>query len=35
LLHDAAVAHDRDLVAEAQGLRQVVRDEDHRLAGLF
>ena len=33
-LHDRAVAHDRDPVAEPERLRQVVRDEDHRLAGL-
>src|SRR5581483_6577393 len=33
-LHDRAVAHDRDPVAEPQRLRQVVRDEDHRLARL-
>ncbi len=33
-LHDAAVAHDRDPVAEAQRLGQVVGDEDHRLARL-
>src|SRR6266516_2345555 len=33
-LDDGAVAHDRDPVAEAQRLGQVVRDEDHRLAGL-
>ena len=33
-LDDGAVAHDRDPVAEPQRLRQVVRDEDHRLARL-
>ena len=33
-LHDLPVAHDRDAVAEAQRLGQVVGDEDHRLAGL-
>ena len=33
-LHDRAVAHDRDPVAEAKRLRQVVRDEEHRLARL-
>ncbi len=33
-LNDLAVAHDRDPVAEPQRLRQVVRDEHHRLAGL-
>ena len=33
-LHDRAVAHDRDAVAEPKRLGQVVRDEDHRLAGL-
>jgi hypothetical protein len=33
-LDDRAVAHDRDPVAEPQGFGQVVRDEQHRLAGL-
>ena len=33
-LHDRAVAHDRDAVSEPQRLRQVVGDEDHRLARL-
>src|SRR5207248_3314822 len=33
-LDDGPVAHDRDPVAEPQRLRQVVRDEDHRLARL-
>ena len=33
-LDDRAVAHDRDPVAEAKRLGQVVRDEDHRLARL-
>ena len=33
-LDDRAVAHDRDPVAEAERLGQVVRDEDHRLARL-
>src|SRR5215204_1715813 len=33
-LHDGTVAHDRDPVTEPQGLRQVVGDEEHRLAGL-
>lgn len=31
-LHDAAVAHQRDPVAQAQGLGEVVRDEDHGAA---
>ena len=31
----AAVAHDRDPVAEAERLGEVVRDEDHRLARLL
>ena len=34
-LDDRAVAHDRDPVAETERLRQVVRDEDHRLARLL
>ncbi len=34
-LHDLAVAHDQDPVAELERLLQVVRDEDHRLADLF
>ncbi len=33
-LDDLAVAHDRDPVAEPQRLRQVVRNEKHRLSGL-
>src|SRR5215211_1759094 len=33
-LDDRAVAHDRDPVAQPQRLGQVVRDEEHRLAGL-
>ena len=33
-LDDRAVSHDRDPVAEAKRLGQVVRDEDHRLARL-
>ena len=33
-LHDRAVAHDRDPVAQPQRLGQVVGDEQHRLAGL-
>ena len=31
-LHEPAVLHDRDAVAELQGLGEVVGDEDHRLA---
>ncbi len=34
-LHDRAVAHDRDPVAEPERLGEVVRDEDHRLADLL
>src|SRR5918994_1003090 len=33
-LHDGAVAHDRDPVAQPQGLGQVVGDEEHGLARL-
>ena len=33
-LHDGAVAHHHDPIAEAERLGQVVRDEHHRLAGL-